>query len=110
MKLSTIDYGIWDNADLGGERYETRVAKAENAGLDFCQSCGKGLKDGSGVEVLVVGGGAELLAVADWDRYEDAPRGFWGIFSGGMGMFSVGSDCAKEIPAAFKSRRTSGKE
>ena len=100
MKLSTIDYGIWDNEDLGGDRYEARVAKAANAGSEYCQSCGKALKDGSGVEVMVVGGGAELLAVTDWDRYEE-------VISGFMGIYFVGSDCAKGIPAAFKNRRVS---
>jgi hypothetical protein len=85
---------LWGN-DLSRDRKYTNEGRASEQGYEPCMRCGRGIKPGGGFEVTVVDGGGALQRTDVEADPDDA---------GFMGTFVIGSDCAKKVPAAFKSQ------
>jgi hypothetical protein len=88
-------FGGCTGDDKADERYERNARKAATAGLEPCETCGRGVADGKGFAVVVTDGGASIL------HPEDDTEDAWND-SGYMGGYVVGSTCAKQIPAEFR--------
>ena len=63
--------------------------------FECCVACGRRTTEGKGITVVLGGGGAELLDPADIDEAAHNDPGF-------MGMWLVGPECGKKIPADFR--------
>lgn len=88
--LDTFDVeGAWSNED--------RADKTRSQGGEPCVVCGRRVSSGA-LQVHFVQGGSEALAKHEEEAYE-----LEGLNNNGgdMGWWSIGSDCAKNIPAKY---------
>lgn len=81
--------------NLDDESREKRAARAEELGLEPCTTCGRGVKPGSGILTVVVGGGSHCVHP---DEEVDTSDG------GYMGAWVLGPECGKKVDA--RSRKT----
>jgi hypothetical protein len=96
MRTVPLPSGFFGAYDEKAEaRHERNARKAAQDGLESCQTCGRGVAEGKGFEVIVVDGGASILHPEDYT--DDIARD-----SGFMGGYIVGSTCAKQIPAEYR--------
>lgn len=100
MSADAVPVDIWASWSTDPHLIERRRAKAAREGLRFqCEACGRGLRDGSGYNVVIVDGGFKALAPALWGEPEIEED------SGYMGMYDLGPECGKLVPAAYRVKR-----
>ncbi len=75
-----------------------RQVKASKAGLETCEFCGRGVRQGFGWWVHAVNGGTTLIDLSE--QYVDE--------GGDMGWWMLGPECGKQIPKEFRSRKLGG--
>lgn len=85
-------WGVDDNRRDANER------RAQAAGLEPCVVCGRGVRNGW--EVVVSGGGTDLIA---WDDYEADPAAYVDD-PGFMGCWTIGPECGKGIGKEYRRR------
>jgi len=83
------------NLDLDPNTRAKREQRAADAGLETCTHCGRGVKPGKAVVVVVTGGGATVLHPDDETEADTLDNGY-------MGAWLLGSTCAKQIPAEIR--------
>lgn len=100
--LRTADYrtadvlGAWGSDSAAArEQYDRRSTGDDT--LAECVVCGRKVNPARGWAVLLVGGGAAALAVAQWEEYGDGAAD-----RGAMGMWALGSECAKRVPLEYR--------
>lgn len=86
----------------GWDRYDFNVARAESAGLDACVICGRGVKANSGSQVHFVHGGNSAV------RNDLTPAEVGEEGSGDMGYWTLGPECQKKVPSAYRHPRNTG--
>lgn len=75
------------------DRKDRNEAAAQRAGLEPCTHCGRGVKPGKGFLVEVVDGGGAIAAPGSNPDMADP---------GYMGVWVLGSTCARKIPATHR--------
>ena len=86
-RFSLPAYPEWE-----GDRDHPRYAECD----DECRFCGRPIRQAKSFQVHEVGGGGYLAPVGE--DYTDG--------NSDLGWWSIGSGCAKGIPAAFKEKHT----
>jgi hypothetical protein len=84
------------------EAWEANAERTEAKGDDPCVCCGRAVKQGRGFFIWPVEGAAGLAPVKNWDAMGQDTHGEWQ--GGNMGIAVLGSTCAKQVPAEYRSK------
>jgi hypothetical protein len=84
------------------DAWEANVERTEAKGDNPCVCCGKAVKQGRGFLVWPVEGAAGLAPVANWGAMNQDTAGAWR--AGDMGQAVLGSTCAKQVPAEYRTQ------